>query len=242
MITMVIRGVLFDVDGTLYAFEDAEKSGLQSHLVAEGLDDRFASPAEALRVWRDLTEAEYARFLTGELTFVGQKITRTRRFLAAAGVAGASEMSDEQAAAWFAAYAARKNTTRRAFDDAQPALGALASRYRLGVVSNSATGHQREKLEAIGLLGFFTEPLVCSQEHGEAKPAASIFLAGCEALGLAPAEVAYVGDDYEKDALGARDAGLQAIWLDRSADAAFGRGAVGAGIRVIGSLAELSGL
>lgn len=169
MITMVIRGVLFDVDGTLYAFEDAEKSGLQSHLVAEGLDDRFASPAEALRLWRDLTEAEYARFLTGELTFVGQKITRTRRFLTAAGVARASEMSDEHAAAWFAAYAARKNTTRRAFDDAQPALGALASRYRLGVVSNSATGHQREKLEAIGLLGFFTEPLVCSQEHGEAS-------------------------------------------------------------------------
>ena len=242
MITMAIRGVLFDVDGTLYAYEEAEKAGLQEHLAAEGLDDRFASQAEALRVWRDIMEQEYARFLTGELTFIGQKQMRTRRFLTAAGVAGASELSDEQATAWFMAYAARKNTTRRAFDDAKPALDALAGRYRLGVVSNSALVHQREKLEAIGLLGFFTEPLVCSQEHGEAKPAASIFLAGCEALGLAPAEVAYVGDDYAKDAVGARDAGLQAIWLDRSSGAASGRGAVGAGIRVIGSLTELSTL
>jgi len=242
MIAMAIRGVLFDIDGTLYAFEDAEESGLHEHLVAEGLGDRFASPAEALHVWRDIKEAEYARFLSGELTFTGQKYTRTRRFLAAAGVAGASELTDEQAAEWFTSYASRKNTTRRAFDDAQPALGTLAGRYRLGVVSNSATVHQRAKLEAIGLLGFFTEPLVCSQEHGEAKPAASIFLAGCETLGLAPAEVAYVGDDYEKDAVGARDAGLQAIWLDRSAGAGSGRGAAAAGIRVIRSLTELSGL
>ncbi|WP_370351342.1 HAD family hydrolase [Catenulispora sp. EB89] len=239
---MAILGVLFDVDGTLYAYEEAERAGFQAHLEAEGLDDRFASPAEALRVWRDVMEVEYARFLSGELTFAGQRNTRTRRFLTAAGVAGASELSDEQAAAWFAAYASRKNRTRRAFDDARPALGALAGRYRLGVVSNSATVHQRAKLEAIGLLGFFTEPLICSQEHGEAKPAASIFLAGCEALGLAPAEVAYVGDDYEKDAVGARDAGLQAIWLDRSAGAVPGRGAAAAGIRVIRSLTELSGL
>ncbi|MBS2537252.1 HAD family hydrolase [Catenulispora sp. NF23] len=250
---MAIRGVLFDVDGTLYAFEGAEEAGLHEHLAAEGLTDRFASPAEALRVWREIKEEEYDRFLRGESTFTGQKNDRTRRFLAAAGVADASEMPDDAAAAWFATYAARKNTTRRAFDDAQPALDDLAARYRLGVVSNSATAHQRAKLEAIGLLGYFAEPLVCSQEHGAAKPAASIFLAGCEALGLAPAEVAYVGDNYETDAVGARDAGLRAIWLDRSAGGATGGGVgVGAGagariapdtgIRVIASLTELERL
>ncbi|WP_234348437.1 HAD family hydrolase [Kitasatospora sp. MY 5-36] len=240
MIDMTIRGVLFDVDGTLYDYEKAEEFGLHEHLVAEELSDRFESPAEALRVWREVREEEYPRFLSGELTFAAQKAARIRRFLAQAGVVGALEVTDEAATAWFASYAVRRDAVRRAFDDAQPTLGALAGRFRLGVVSNSVTAHQRAKLEAIGLLGYFTEPLVCSQEHGAAKPAASIFLAGCQALGLAPAEVAYVGDDYEKDAVGARDAGLRAIWLDRSVSR--GPGAVGAGIRVIASLTELTGL
>ncbi|MEY9893367.1 putative hydrolase of the HAD superfamily [Catenulispora sp. MAP5-51] len=246
MITMAIRGVLFDIDGTLYAFEEAEQAGLHEHLVAEGLAERFASPVEALRLWRDLKEDEYNRFLRGEVTFTGQKAMRTRRFLVAAGVADAAALTDEAAAAWFTSYAARKNRTRLAYDDAAPALDALTGRYRLGVVSNSALAHQRTKLEAIGLLGYFTEPLICSQEHGAAKPAASIFLAGCQALGLDPAEVAYVGDNYETDAVGARDAGLQAIWLDRSAGASASAsadsGVPNAGIRVITSLAELKSL
>ncbi|MFD9597120.1 HAD family hydrolase [Kitasatospora sp. NPDC059973] len=237
---MTIRGVLFDVDGTLYDYEKAEEAGLHEHLVAEGLSVRFESPAEALRVWREVREEEYPRFLNGELTFAAQKAARIRRFLAHAGVVGALEWTDEAATAWFASYAVQRDAIRRAFDDAQPVLGALAGRFRLGVVSNSVTAHQRAKLDAIGLLGYFTEPLICSQEHGSAKPGASIFLAGCEALGLTPAEVAYVGDDYEKDAVGARDAGLQAVWLDRSASG--GSGAVDAGIRVIASLTELMSL
>jgi putative hydrolase of the HAD superfamily len=235
---MTIRGVLFDVDGTLYDYEEAEEAGLQEHLAAEGLSDRFVSPAEALRVWREVREEEYPRFLSGELTFAAQKAVRIRRLLAQAGVVGALEWTDEAATAWFARYAVRRDAVRRAFGDALPTLGALAGRFRLGVVSNSVTTHQRAKLEAIGLLGYFTEPLVCSQEHGAAKPAPSIFLAGCEALGLAPADVVYVGDDYEKDAVGARDAGLQAVWLDRSASG--GAATVDAGIRVIASLTELT--
>lgn len=235
---MTIRGVLFDVDGTLYDYEEAEEAGLHEHLVTEGLSECFVSRAEALRIWREVREAEYPRFLSGELTFAAQKAARIRRFLAEAGVAGSTGLTDEAAVAWFASYAVHRDAVRQAFEDARPALDALTGRYRLGVVSNSVTAHQRAKLEAIGLLGYFTEPLICSQEHGAAKPAASIFLAGCEALGLAPSEVAYVGDDYEKDAVGARDAGLRPVWLDRSESG--GPGAADAGVRVIASLAELT--
>ncbi|MFJ2188967.1 HAD-IA family hydrolase [Kitasatospora sp. NPDC087861] len=50
-----------------------------------------------------------------------------------------------------------------------------------------------------------TTPLVCSDQHGEAKPAPGVFRAGCAALDLAPHEVAHVGDKYTLDAEGARD-------------------------------------
>ncbi len=78
---------------------------------------------------------------------------------------------------------------------------------------------------------------MCSDRHGAAKPAPSIFLAGCTSLGLPPHEVAYVGDKYDLDAVGAHRAGLHAYWLDR-ADTGAGT-AVGRGIRVIRSLDEL---
>ena len=78
---------------------------------------------------------------------------------------------------------------------------------------------------------------MCSDEHGEAKPAPSIFLAGCMALGLQAYEVAYVGDRYAIDAVGAREAGLHAFWLDRAnASAAT---TIGAGICIIHFLDEL---
>ncbi|MDN3264554.1 HAD hydrolase-like protein, partial [Streptomyces sp. CSDS2] len=41
------------------------------------------------------------------------------------------------------------------------------------------------------------------------------FLAACDALSLAPREVAYVGDHPEIDGRGAAEAGLLSVWIDR---------------------------
>ncbi len=235
---MPIRGVLFDVDDTLFDYSGSEEAGILAYLREVGLLARFASPGAALALWRTVMEAQYARFLAGELTFAGQQCERTRQFLAGLGEDGAGRLTDGQAAAWFAGYAAHRDAAWAAFPDAAPVLAVLAPAYRLGIVSNSSAGHQRRKLEAVGLLGHFGDAVVvCSDEYGQAKPAPGIFRAGCQRLGLAPCEVAYVGDRYDLDALGARDAGLHAFWLDRSAGAV----PAGEGIRVLHTLADLPG-
>lgn len=146
-------------------------------------------------------------------------------------------MSDHEASAWSAEYEAHRNAAWAAFPDAEPVLRKLARDYRLGIVSNSSVDHQRGKLHAIGLLPYFSTALVCSDQHGAAKPAPSIFLAGCASLGLQPHEVAYVGDKYTLDAVGAHDAGLHPYWLDR-ANTNSGQGTTD-GIRVSHSLVEL---
>ena len=53
-------------------------------------------------------------------------------------------------------------------------------------------------------------------ELGTVKPDPAIFLAACEALGVPPEEVAYVGDDLRLDVEGAQRAGLTGIWMNRS--------------------------
>lgn len=233
---MPIQGVLFDVDDTLFDYSTSEEAGVLAHLQAQRLLDKFPDPATALALWRKIMEAQYARFLNGELTFTEQRRERTRRFLSHIGQ-DTSAMTDHEASAWFAAYEAHRNAAWAAFPDAEPVIRKLAPDYRLGIVSNSSTGHQRDKLHAIGLLPYFDNTLICSDQHGAAKPAPSIFIAGCTSLGLPPHEVAYVGDKYTLDAVGAHDAGLHAYWLDR-VNANSGN-ATNHGIRVIHSLDEL---
>ncbi|MFE4519091.1 HAD family hydrolase [Kitasatospora sp. NPDC056783] len=238
---MPIRGVLFDVDDTLFDYTGSERAGILAHLRHLGLLHRFPDP-RAAALWREVTDEQYARFLAGELTFTGQQRERARRFLARLGESGGavtggavaeggmaegvtteggmtvSAMTDEAADTWFAGYTAHRDAAQAAFPDAAPVLAALAATHRLGIVSNSSTAQQRRKLHATGLLHHFPDTaIVCSDEHGEAKPAPGIFLAACARLGLPPEHVAHVGDDYALDALGARRAGLHPFWLDRAA-------------------------
>ncbi|MFI6865405.1 HAD family hydrolase [Nocardia sp. NPDC050406] len=226
---MTVRGILFDIDDTLIDYSGAARVGLLRHLEAEGLLDRFESPDSAVALWKALEEHEYVRYLHGELTFPEQQIVRTERFLTQVNV------TTDNPRAWFDRYVAHRNSTWSAFPDAPPLLHSLTGRTALGVVSNSALAHQVYKLDAVGLLPHFGDAVLCSQEHGAPKPDPSIFLAGCALLGLPAHEVAYVGDRYDVDGLGARDAGLRAYWLDRTATATTDLD----GVTVIGSLAEL---
>lgn len=196
---MPIRGVLFDVDDTLFD-SGSEAGSVLAYLRTQGLADQVPDSAAALGLWREVRERHYARFLAGELTFAGQQRERARELLTRLGAH--ADLSDQEASAWFAGYQAHRHATRAAFPDAEPALQVLAPDFRLGVVSNSSADHQRRKLESIGLLPYFGDRIVCSDPHGAAKPAASIFLTGCAVLGLRPHEVAYIGDDYETDARG----------------------------------------
>ncbi|MDX3237057.1 HAD family hydrolase [Streptomyces sp. ME03-5709C] len=225
---MPIRAVLWDIDDTIFDYSGAERAGALRHLEAEGLLGAFGGAEGALRMWREVMEKHYARFLSGELTFTEQRRARARAFLGSA-------VEDAAADAWFAAYYAHFEAAWAVFPDVLPALDALTPGYRHGLLSNSVTAHQERKLARLGLRDRF-ECLVCSRELGHAKPAPEAFLGACRVLGLPPGEVAYVGDRADTDARGADAAGLYGVWLDRT-------GSVTApDLRRITGLAELPAL
>ena len=96
------------------------------------------------------------------------------------------------------------------FDDVLPALTALAARYPLLAVSNGNAHVKR-----VGLGDFFAHSLSAS-DFGIAKPDPRIFHAAADMAGVTPAEVLHVGDDATMDVLGAMDAGMQAVWINRT--------------------------
>jgi len=99
-------------------------------------------------------------------------------------------------------------------DGVAEALDALARRgYRMGIVSNvTYAPFLTWTLEDHGLRSYF-EGIVTSAEVGLRKPRGEVFVAALGMLGLAPREATYVGNDYLKDVMGARLAGLWAVWV-----------------------------
>ncbi|MER6976080.1 HAD family hydrolase [Streptomyces carpinensis] len=230
---MAIRAVLWDVDDTLFDYTTADRSGMRAHLVAERLLDGYGSVEEALAHWRRITDAQWARFSAGEASFEGQRRDRVRVFL------GRPELTDAEADAWFERYLRHYEAAWALFPDVLPVLDALAADYRHAVLSNSSVHVQERKLRVLGVRDRF-EAVLCAAELGVSKPAPEAFHAACEALELAPHEVAYVGDHPEIDALGAAEAGLLSVWIDRGGVHTGGTGDTGGAVaRRIASLAEL---
>jgi putative hydrolase of the HAD superfamily len=92
-------------------------------------------------------------------------------------------------------------------------VGALRERgLRVGIVSNS-DGRLERRLESIGIAGHF-EFVVDSAVVGVSKPDPRIFRKALERAGLEASEVAYVGDYYEVDVVGARAAGMTPVLFD----------------------------
>lgn len=83
---------------------------------------------------------------------------------------------------------------------------------KIGICTDLTAHIQHRKLEALGLVDD-VDCLVTSEEAGQEKPAPEIFALCLEKLGLRPAEVCFIGDDYKKDVMGAVAAGMHAVWL-----------------------------
>jgi putative hydrolase of the HAD superfamily len=120
------------------------------------------------------------------------------------------------------------------FPDVVPTLDALVDHTRIAVLSNNhLIDREARRLRLHDWFEFAMCPTGCF------KPEPEAFQQACARLGLEPNEVAYVGDSVRADALGALDAGLVPIWVDRWNDDWFNRPS---DVHRVTSIAEVPGL
>ena len=218
----MIKAVFFDFYGTLVKWTpDAEK--IQRDAAAdEGLDVAALAIRLAYRTADAYMNEENARSPISARSSPERDRFFTeyeRRLLAAAGY----EVPPAQARRiWERVRSTPKELAL--YEDVLPTLRQLRGTGQLrepglvlGVISNM--GSELETFVAhLGLVDY-VEVWVSSAEAGVTKPHAAIFQAGLRKAGVRPREALFVGDSYESDILGARNAGMHGLLLLRSADA-----------------------
>jgi len=96
------------------------------------------------------------------------------------------------------------------FPEVRPALDALRRDYRVIAVTNG-----NANLERIGIRDLF-HGVVSASSAGSAKPAREIFDVAVEAGGAQAQQTLHVGDHPEVDVVGAINAGLKSVWVNRN--------------------------
>lgn len=112
----------------------------------------------------------------------------------------------------------RKNTTprrfyRNALPGTQKLLNYLKQKgYILGIISNN-DGYTNRKCKDVDIHRFF-DIIADSTNIGYVKPDPRIFHHVLDELGLDPEDCLHVGDLYGADVLGAKNAGIEVVWLN----------------------------
>ena len=231
-ISLGIKAVIFDVDGTLFDRDMAQKMAI------EGIIGKFPHVFSVFEV-----ESVVAAFLESDRLSVvdfeaglpsdSMRAKRTKTFLRLLGA------KEDYANAITETYVRDYPMINSPIAGSVPLVKELSTRFRLGVISNGLPDVQYRKIETIGLKGVFSS-IVLSEEIGIRKPDPRIFQRAADSLRIRLPECLYVGDSYHDDVIGAKTAGMQVCWYNcRSAPP--GKTGIQADF-VIADIKELSGI
>lgn len=200
-----IRTITLDLDDTLWAIHPvivrAEKS------LYEWLAEHYPrittmfSPQDLLQMREDVVSQH--RDKSHDFTFLRRKVLGE-----VSAAAGYGDAPVDGAMALFSAY---RNDVE-VFPEVRPALSALGEKYRVIAVTNG-----NANLDTIGIRDLF-DGVVSASMAGAAKPARAIFDVAVKTGGAQRHETLHVGDHPEADVVGASNAGLKSVWVNRHGD------------------------
>ena len=190
--------ITFDGDGTLWDFEKVMKYALEK--VARIIREKYphvSISVEEMMEDRDRVAREYSNLSLYEI--------RRRAFYTTLGRIGIKE--DELAESLFSHYLKFRHKKIILFDDVMPVLKELKKSHKIGLITNGNTRFERHPIAR------FFDFAIQSEDVGFAKPDERIFRLAAQKAGTS--RIIHVGDSIEEDYLGVKNAGFQAIWLNR---------------------------
>jgi putative hydrolase of the HAD superfamily len=203
--------IIFDLDGTLIDYNASAEAAYRQ--VFTKAQKRFGPlPVDRLiGLLRAADRGNWADYCAGRIPLEELWRRRWRFPLAALGFDADPCLLE----ALNSYYAAVLPLSSRLFPDALPCLEDLHKRFSLALLSNSPPRTAWSRLSQLGLGRFFAF-IGIGGELGAMKPHPGAFRAVLETTGARPDTTAIVGDDYQEDMVGGRNAGLRTVWLRRN--------------------------
>ena len=99
------------------------------------------------------------------------------------------------------------------YPDVKRMLDELRPIYRIALVSDAQPCYALPEIKAVGLEGYF-DPIIISAQYGFRKPDTRLFEKALDTMKLKPAEVICVGNDMYRDIYGASQLGIKTILVD----------------------------
>ncbi len=193
---MQIKGILFDLDDTLYNESDFVKSGFAA--VAKELEFRGVGKSAKIQKLLESFHFNESR------NFVFNKAADELNF----PITWINELVD---------IYRLHHPAIEFFSDTKQVIQQLKKNYLLGCITDGWAQVQRNKINALNLKKYIDCIVICDDFGREYwKPNPFAFYKCCEILGLETTEVVFVGDNPERDIQAAKNAEIKSVHIKKT--------------------------
>jgi 2-haloacid dehalogenase len=200
---MRYQWIIFDADGTLFDYDRAEISALQTAFEQSNNDYK----SEYLSLYRMSNKILWDAFELGDITLERLKIQRFELFLEQICISvDAEEFSKE--------YLLQLSAGTYLIDGAEELLKSLSGKVGLILMTNGIKEVQRSRLGKSSIKSYFSD-IIISDEVGVAKPDRKIFEIALENMSIIDKDtVLMVGDNLNSDIKGGINFGIDTCWYN----------------------------
>lgn len=209
---MTYKHLFFDLDHTLWDFDTNSRVTLVELFEEKELQDLGVKDFETFyATYRVENDKLWALYRKGKVTKAELRASRFQRTLNALGV-----KADEVAAQIEIEYIDRSPYKTNLLPDAMETLKELSSRYAIHIVTNGFSEIQDVKIDNSGLHPYITHR-ISSEIVGVQKPDPKVFRYAMKVSGATRKDSLMIGDNLEADVIGARRAGMEAVYFNPGA-------------------------
>lgn len=212
---MNIKGILFDINGTLIDIHTDENHeelyrSLSNFLSYRGIYiDRWTLRQDYFGIM------DAQRKASGEAYPEFDAVELWREFLdSRSGEVNSPASQELQSMSFFLAEMFRALSLYRLqlYPDVRNVLDELAENFKLAALSDAQSAWAIPEIRAVGIDHYFS-PIVVSGDLGFRKPDKRIFELALNGMGLSPQNVLFVGNDMYRDVYGARECGMKTVFF-----------------------------
>lgn len=200
--------IFFDIDDTLIDSLGAHNKAILK--LSTNYNLTIENELEAEELWSNITNFYLDKYFNNEVSLEEQRTNRLIDFWKNFG----QTLSRSKAQTLYLDYHQFFINSCTLFDDTFRSLRKL-SQHPLGIISNGVVKDQLYKLDKNNILDKF-DKIIISESLGIAKPDPQIFTYAAKKSNYAIKDCIYIGNSYELDYIGAKEAGMKSFWLNRS--------------------------